>query len=47
MNYGKNHNLCMEDSVLKLLEKGEFKPKIKSTLKHFVNLLIKWRQDSL
>ena len=46
-NYGKNHNLCMEDSVLKLLEKGEFKPKIKSTLKHFVNLLIKWRQDSL
>jgi len=44
--FGKNNNLCLEDSIIKLLEKGEFKPKIKTTLTQLVNLITKWRKDS-
>jgi DNA helicase-2/ATP-dependent DNA helicase PcrA len=45
--FGKNNNLCLEDSIIKLLEKGEFKPKIKSALSQLMNILSKWRKDSL
>ena len=37
----------MEDSILKILEKGDFKPKIKITLNQLINLIQKWRKDSL
>jgi DNA helicase II / ATP-dependent DNA helicase PcrA len=44
--FGKNNNLCLEDSILKLLEKGDFKPKIKTALAQLINMIIKWRKDS-
>ena len=45
--FGKNNNLCLEDSIIKLLEKGEFKPKIKTALTQLINMITKWRKDSL
>jgi DNA helicase II / ATP-dependent DNA helicase PcrA len=45
--FGKNNNLCLEDSITKILEKGEFKPKIKTSLTQLINMVKKWRQDSL
>ena len=44
--FGKNNNLCLEDSIIKLLEKGEFKPKIKTALTQLINIITKWRKDS-
>ena len=43
----QNNNLCLEDSIIKLLEKGSFKPKIKTALTQLINMIIKWRKDSL
>jgi DNA helicase-2/ATP-dependent DNA helicase PcrA len=45
--FGKNNNLCLEDSIKKLLENGDFKPKIKTTLTQLINIITKWRRDSL
>ena len=45
--FGKNNNLCLEDSIVKIIEKGEFKPKIKTTLNQLINLIHKWRKDAL
>ena len=42
----KKNKLCLEDSILRILEKGEFKPKIKTSLTHLINLIQKWRKDS-
>ena len=44
--FGKNNNLCLEDSIIKLLEKNSFKPKIKKALSQLINIIIKWRVDS-
>jgi DNA helicase II / ATP-dependent DNA helicase PcrA len=44
--FGKNNNLCLEDSIIKLLEKGEFKPKIKNALTQLINMITKWRKQS-
>ncbi len=44
--YGKKNKLCLEDSIMKILEKGEFKPKIKASLSQLVNMIQKWRKDS-
>jgi len=45
--FGKNNNLCLEDSIIKLLENGEFKPKIKHALTELINFIKNWRRDSL
>ena len=45
--YGKSNKLCLEDSILGLLEKDEFKPKIKTSLKQLINMIHKWRKDSI
>ena len=45
--FGKNKNLCLEDSIKKLLEDGGFKPKIKTALTQLINMITKWRKDSL
>ena len=45
--FGKAHKLCLEDSIIKLIEKGEFKPKIKTSLNQLINMIQKWRKDSL
>ncbi|MDC0477313.1 UvrD-helicase domain-containing protein [Pelagibacteraceae bacterium] len=44
--FAKNNNLCLEDSIIKLLEKGDFKPKIKIALTQLINMIIKWRKES-
>ena len=44
--FGKSKNLCLEDSIIKLLEKGEFKPKIKTALSQLINMIMKWRKDA-
>jgi DNA helicase II / ATP-dependent DNA helicase PcrA len=45
--FGKNNNFCLEDAIKKILEKGDFKPKIKSALTLLINMISKWREDSL
>ena len=44
--FGNQNKLCLEDSILKILEKGDFKPKIKIALSQLINLIHKWRNDS-
>ena len=43
--YSSKSNLCLEDSVRKLIELDKFKPKIKATIKHLLDFLTKWRAD--
>ena len=45
--FGKNNKLCLEDSIVKLLEKNEFKPKIKTSIAQLINMIQKWRKDTL
>ena len=45
--FGKINKLCLEDSIIRLIEKNNFKPKVKTTLKQLINLIQKWRKDSL
>ena len=45
-SFGKTNKLCFEDSILKIIERGEFKPKIKTTLNQLVKMIEKWRKDS-
>ena len=44
--FSNQNKLCLEDSIIKILEKGNFKPKIKSSLKQLINMIHKWRMDS-
>ena len=43
--YSSKSNLCLEDSVRKLIELDKFKPKIKSAIKRLLDFLTKWRSD--
>jgi len=43
--YSSKSNLCLEDSVRKLIELDKFKPKIKAAIKHLLDFLTKWRTD--
>ncbi len=45
-HFGSEHKLCLEDSIIKILEKGEFKPRIKIALKQLINMIHKWRKES-
>ena len=44
--FSKANKLSLEDAIMKMLEKGEFKPKIKTSLKQLINMIHKWRRDS-
>ncbi|MFL2882959.1 MAG: ATP-dependent helicase [Pelagibacteraceae bacterium] len=44
-SFGSTNKLCFEDSIIKLLEKNQFKPKIKSSISQIINLIGKWRVD--
>ena len=44
--FGKKHKLCLEDSIIKILERNEFKPKIKSALSQLISMVHKWRKDA-
>ena len=39
--FGKINKLCLEDSIIKILEIGDFKPKIKNTLSQLINMIQK------
>ena len=44
--FGKKNKLCLEDSIIRMLENGDFKPKIKNTLNQLIKMINKWRKDS-
>jgi len=44
--FGSQNKLCLEDSIIKILEKGGFKPKIKTALNQLINMIHKWRKES-
>jgi len=43
--FGKKHNLSLEDSSIKMIEQNLIKPKTKIGLSFFLNALTKWRND--
>ena len=45
--FGKANKLCLEDSIIKILERDNFKPKIKTALNQLISMIQKWRKDSL
>ena len=45
--FGKTNKLCLEDSIIKLIEKGDLKPRIKTALNQLINMIQKWRKNSL
>jgi len=45
-SFGSVNKLCLEDSIMKLLEEDKFKPKIKISLTQLLNMINKWRKDS-
>jgi len=45
--FGNKNKLCLEDSIIKLIERNEFKPKIKSSLSQLINMIHKWRKEML
>ena len=46
-SFGKKNKLCLEDSIMKIIEEGSFKPKIKKSLIGLMNMIHKWRKDSI
>ena len=43
--FGKKNKLCLEDSIIKIMENGNFKPKIKTTLQELIRMIHKWRNE--
>ena len=44
--FGSKNKLCLEDSIIKILELNQFKPKIKNALNQLLNMIHKWRSDA-
>ena len=44
--FSRKNKLCLEDTIKVLIEKNQFKPKIKSSLKQLIEMISKWRVDS-
>ena len=44
-NFSSKNKTCLEDSAQKLLSLNEFKPKVRSVIKHFLEMILKWRSD--
>ena len=42
-SFGNQNKLCLEDSIIKILEEGKFKPKIKDALSKLIKIIHKWR----
>jgi len=43
--FSSKNKICLEDSARKILQLNEFKPKVKSGMKHILGLISKWRSD--
>ena len=46
-SFGNQNKICLEDSIIKILENNKFKPKIKTALKQLIQMIHKWRKDCL
>ena len=44
-NFSSKNKICLEDSAHRLLQLNQLKPKIRSVIKHFLELISKWRSD--
>ena len=44
-SFASKNKLCLEDSIIKMLEQNLLKPKIKNSLIQLINLINKWRND--
>ena len=45
--YAEKNKLCLEDSIIKILENGGFKPKINHlALSQLIKIIQKWRKDA-
>jgi len=44
-DFSSKNKICLEDSAHKLLQLNQFKPKTRSVIKHFLELINKWRSD--
>ena len=44
--FGAKKKLCLEDSIVSLIELDQFKPKVKKTFSSLIKIIEKWRNDS-
>ena len=44
--FGSKNKMCLEDSILKMIDSNQLKPKIKISLSQLLNMINKWRKDS-
>jgi DNA helicase-2/ATP-dependent DNA helicase PcrA len=44
-SFGSKNKLCLEDSIIKILELNQFKPRIKTSLSQLLSMINKWRED--
>ena len=44
-DFSSKNKICLEDSAHKLLQLNQFKPKTRSVIKDFLELISKWRSD--
>ena len=46
-SFANQKKMCLEDSIIKILEDGGFKPKIKTALDQLIKMIQEWRKESL
>ncbi len=44
--FSSKNKVCLEDSIIKMIELNQFKPKIKNSLQSLMKMIFKWRVDS-
>jgi len=44
-DFSSKNKICLEDSAHKLLQLNQFKPKVRSVIKHLLDLIAKWRSS--
>ncbi len=44
--FGAKKRLCLEDSIINLIELNQFKPKVKKTFSILIKMIEKWRTDA-
>ena len=44
--FGAKKRLCLEDSIINLIELNQFKPKVKKTFSILIKMIEKWRADA-
>jgi len=44
-SFASKNKICLEDSIVKIIELNQFKPKIKISLSQLINMIAKWRKD--